>query len=48
MAPVLESHFVIANGNSWRDLLESDAHGKLPPLPRERLRRSSSRPCWLR
>jgi hypothetical protein len=35
MAAVSETHFVIFYGHFWRDLLDSDEQGKLPPAPRD-------------
>jgi hypothetical protein len=48
MASVIEKHFVIANGDSWRDLLEVEARGYLPPAPREIAGRiKNNEDCWV-
>src|SRR5262249_36971252 len=47
MAPVIETHFIVVNRDSWRDLFETDAEGKLPPTPREIAGRIvNNEDCW--
>jgi hypothetical protein len=43
-----ESHFIIANPHLWRDLLDADAQGALPPAPREIAARIvNNEDCWV-
>jgi hypothetical protein len=48
MAPAIETYFRVVNRDSWRDLFETDAEGKLPPSPREIAGRIvNNEDCWV-